>query len=349
MNGAASIYPDDAVLLAPLSDYSDYPFRRACRRHGCRFAFTPLIDAGCLVYGRDAARQLAFRGTDEPWLGVQLLGADPRLLAEGARLLNDGPFEVLDFNMGCPMPKVTRRGAGAALGADLDRSRACLEAILTHSRFPVTAKIRVLSPADPEPTVRYAQALAATGIRALTVHGRVLQAIYAGPVAMHVIRAVRDALAIPVIANGGVFGRDSAAALRRGTGCGRIMIARGAIGNPWVFRELLAPGPVPPPTHAELCAELELQVLGMVEREGERNGLKCARKILHAYLKGRGYRHLFRDRASHIATVAEFTQFLQELRAETPAHVPPAARGLSPDAAALHDAEPQAAPEVPPP
>jgi tRNA-dihydrouridine synthase len=145
--------------------------------------------------------------------------------------------------------------------------------------------------------------------------------IYSGPVAFPVIRAVREALRIPVIANGGVFHRSDAERLRRETGCSRIMVARGAIGNPWIFRELGHVAGRSQPSHEELCGTLETHVLAMAEFYGENLGLRCARKIMHGYLHGRGYRHALKAQVSHLATVPQFADFMTRLRDETPAPV----------------------------
>jgi tRNA-dihydrouridine synthase B len=312
-----SPYPDNAVIMAPLSGFTDLPFRSACRRHGCVFAFTPLIDSGCIVHGRCWDDPALHRGRDEPWLGVQLLGASPGDLGEAAAVLNDGDYDLLDFNMGCPMPKVTKRGAGAALGTDVGLAVRCLEALVSGSRFGVTAKMRPLDETDPEPTVRMARALEGAGIRALTIHGRVWSRIYAGPVATGVIRAVRESLAIPVVANGGVVDRESADRLRAETGCGRIMVARGAVGNPWIFRELLDPAALPP-THEEVVDEMARHVMGMIDLYGERDGVVRARKIILAYMAGRGYRGVRREEAKSIRTRKDGEVFLAELRREGP-------------------------------
>jgi tRNA-dihydrouridine synthase B len=327
---SSPLYPENAVLLAPLADYTDYPFRRACRRFGCRHAFTPLIDAGCLTYSPQSAVPILHRGPDEPWLGVQLLGANPEFFEAAMRVVNRHEFDALDLNLGCPMPKVTKRGAGAALGLNLPLALECLGVILKRSRFPVTAKIRVTDMQDPEPTVKFALALQEAGIQALTIHGRVLKAIYAGPVAAPVIRAVREALRIPVIANGGVFDAATAAALRASTGCSRIMVARGAIGNPWLFRELAVEGNAEsatpaPPSPAELCDVMAEHIHGMFDLYGEDHGMRCARKIVLAYLKGRGWRHERKAEASVLRGRAEFDEFVRILRTEPPCHVPPQA------------------------
>lgn len=326
------IYPENAVLLAPLADYTDYPYRRACRAHGCRYAFTPLVDAGCLARAPERARHELFRGADEPWLGVQVLGARPDFLEEAVRVVNDLDYQVLDFNLGCPMPKVTKRGAGAALGLNPSLALECLDVLVGRSRFPVTAKIRVLDAADPEPTLRLALALQEHGIQALTIHGRVMKAIYAGPVAVEVIRAVRDTLRIPVIANGGIFSRKDMDALRAATGCSRVMAARGSIGNPWLFRELTAPGPsaFPPPTQEDVCAEMAHEVEGMLELYGENLALRCSRKIILAYMRGRGFRHDLKNHVSQLHTRADFLRFMEELRRSIAAPPQAVAAGESP-------------------
>lgn len=309
-------YLDVANILAPLSGYTDAPFRQACRRSGCTYAFTPLVDAGSLVFGRETCGYSLLRAEDEPWLGVQLLGASPDIIEKAARILNDGNFDLLDFNMGCPVPKVTKRGAGAALSRNIPMASRCLETLVKVSRFPVTAKIRVLSDGDPEPTVSYALALEKAGIAALTVHGRPWSRIYSGPVSMQIIGAVREALSVPVVANGGVMGRPGAEDLRKGTGCARIMIARGAIGNPWIFRQICDAADSVYPSHEEICCEMERHVDGMMGLYGERAGMIRARKIILSYLTGRGYRRFRRNSVGSLASRRDFEAFIKILREE---------------------------------
>lgn len=313
----SSLPPPGAVILAPLAGYTDEPFRRVCRRCGCRFAFTPLVDAQAVVHAADRNRTLLVRGNDEPWLGVQLLGANPETLGEAARTLNEREFDVLDFNLGCPVPKVRKRGAGAALGEQPDLAARCIDSLCRTSRFPVTAKIRVLDFEDPEPTLELARQLVDAGIRMLTVHGRVTEQYYSGPVALTVLRALREALPVPVVANGGVFSRADAEQLRSQTDCSRIMVARGTIGNPWIFAELTQNRPHIP-THSEVCERLDEQVTGMIDLYGETIALRTARKIIAAYLKGRGYpRHLRYD-AMQLNTTPEFYSFMRQLRETFP-------------------------------
>ena len=309
--------PPRSVLLAPLAGYTDEPFRRVCRRCGCRYAFTPLVDAQAVVHGTDRNRTLLHRAPDEPWLGVQLLGSNPDTLEQAARILNTHQFQILDFNLGCPVPKVRKRGAGAALGAQPDKAARCIEALRRASRFPLTAKIRVLDAADPAPTLHLAQHLVAAGIQMLSVHGRTTDQYYSGPVALEVIRVLHNELSVPVVANGGIFTAQDADLVRSRTQCSRVMLARGTIGNPWVFAQLVQ-GREAPPTHREVCDSLEEQVTGMIDLYGETIALRNARKIIAAYLKGRGYpRHLRYD-AMQLNRRDEFRDFLIELRDSRP-------------------------------
>jgi len=318
MSMADDIYADGAVIMAPLSGYTDLAFRRGLWRCGCRYAFTPLIEAGSMVYGTALTEKLLLRGAEEPWLGVQLLGSDQQRLRLATQMLNDHDFNLLDFNMGCPVRKVTCRGAGAALSLNREHAARCLEIICAHSRIPVTAKIRIVDADDPAPTVALVQALVGCGVQAVTIHGRLWENKYSGPVATDIIQAVQAAVPVPIISNGGVFDRASCAALRAASGCSRVMIARGGIGNPWLFEQLAEPTAAAP-THTQICAELEQHVEDIVELYGDDSGLRNARKIILAYLAGRGYRRTRRHQVTSLSTLAQFRQFLAEIRAEGPA------------------------------
>ena len=306
-------------MLAPMAGYTDLPFRMSCRAQGAFYMFTALIDSGALVHGNKENENILRRGKNEPWLGVQLLGSIEGDIARSAEILDDMDFELVDFNMGCPMQKVTKRPAGAALLFPENHRLAfrCVELIRARTHRPFTVKIRILDFDDPEPTVTFCRRLEELGVDGVTIHGRLTKSIYSGPVATAVIAAVREALSIPVTANGGIFSLDDANRLAAETGCNRLMVARGAVGNPWIFKELMGTATAKP-TNQELCDVMQEHINGMVECYGEKTGLILARKICTAYLHGRGYRKEFRIRGSQMAQLTEFQELVQDIRAEGP-------------------------------
>ncbi len=294
--------------LAPMAGFTDLPFRRVCRRFGLYYAHTALIDAGALTYGNQESSSILARGADEPYLAVQLLGSIPEHIRVSAQLLRRMDFEALDFNMGCPVRKVLQRRAGAALMRDLENALTCLKILRDSTDKPLTVKTRILSETDPEPTLHFCQALAKIGIDGLTIHGRLASKVYSGPVAHAVIRAVREELKIPVSANGGIFSRADALRLAAETGCQRLMVARGAIGNPWIFRELLDEKQTKP-SHREVCSLMFEHLEQMREFYGEERGMVIGRKIVQSYLVGRGYRRALRHQATQISSWQDFCQF----------------------------------------
>ncbi|MDD5697743.1 MAG: tRNA-dihydrouridine synthase family protein [Victivallaceae bacterium] len=308
------IYPENSLILAPLSGYTDLPYRRSARRFGCRYCFTEMIDAASLAYGNAATRRLLDRGADEEWLGVQLVGSHPERIGRAAEILNQHDFDVLDFNLGCPVAKVVKKGAGAVLGEDADAAAAALELITNRSRHPVTAKIRILSETDPEPTLRLIKKLIAAGAQAITVHGRIRSKFYSGPVHFDIIAAARETAGVQIIANGGVTGASTYAELRGKTGCDTIMAARGAIGNPWLFRELAAPENYSPPAPEELSDELERHLREMMAYYGETRALRVGRKVVLDYLRGRGFPGHLKERGTALLTSADFAEFMKLVR-----------------------------------
>ena len=303
------IYPENALIMAPLSGFTDLAYRRAAYRCGCRYAFTEMVDAASLAYANGNGEALLKRGAEEDFLAVQLVGADEELLKRATAKLNERDFSLLDFNLGCPVPKVVKKGAGAVLGENIDRAVACFRAIAGVSRFTVTAKLRILDETDPAPTLELCAGLVDAGAKALTVHGRTRSHFYTGTVHFSVIRAVREAFPdIPVIANGGVNSRETYDTIRRETGCSRVMLAQGIMGNPWLFGELS--GGKLPPALAEWKNIVRFHVSEMIALYGEASAMRQARKIVHDYLKGRGFPAALRAEASGLSSFADLDKLL---------------------------------------
>ena len=319
------IYPESAVILAPLSGYTDWAYRRAARRCGCRFAFTEMVDCSSLVYASGRGESMLRRGEDEDFLGVQLVGAIPEHLAIAAEKLNAHEFSLLDLNLGCPVPKVYGKGAGAALGRNPELALRCFEAIAEKSRFPLTVKLRIVHAEDPEPTVELVKKLVERGACAVTIHGRTREAFYTGKVNFGIIRAVREAVSdVPVIANGGIVSVETAEEMRRETGCTRLMLAQGAMGNPWLFGKI-SDGKDDPDLE-EWKDIVHGHISDMVTLYGEEIALRNGRKIVHDYLKGRGFPSGFRAEASVLATLKDLDKLL--FRARPAVSRSPSPRGI---------------------
>ncbi len=308
------IYPENAVIQAPLAGHTDLPMRLSARRHGCRYAFTEMIDAGSLVFGNLKTMRLAMRHESEEFLGLQLVGSDPDHLKRAVEIVNTMNVSVLDFNLGCPAPKVERKCEGIAFAMRRpDEAVRAFELIVKTSKIPVTVKTRILDPENPEPTVAFAKRLEEAGAAALTLHGRMMKMFYSGPVAFHVIRSVRESLKIPVIANGGVMEEESYREIREKTTCSRVMIARGALGNPWIFHEVGNPS-YTPPNAQELAGEIQRHMKDMVDFYGEELAFRMGRKTLLEYLRGRGYPGSMRASISFLSNWNQFEQLLKEIR-----------------------------------
>ena len=308
-----NIYPKNSVIMAPLAGYTDLPYRRSLRRHGCYFAFTEMVDTGSLIYSKKVTRDFMDRGSDEDWLGVQIVGAKIDEIDKAIDIINQREFSVLDLNLGCPTPKVVRKGKGAGLGSKPELAAEIIELMVKKSRFPVTAKIRIQDIENPEPTIYLVKKLEDAGVKAITIHGRLLKAIYSGPCCVDIIAAVRESVNIQVIANGGVMDREGYLKLKEDSGCSEIMIARGAMGNPWTFEEISGDRTASPTTE-EFCNEIERHVSETVDYYGEILAMKLSRKFILDYLGGRGYTGKQRCSVSVISSVDEFKYFMEEIR-----------------------------------
>ena len=308
------IYPDNCIILAPLAGYTDLPYRCSAIRHGCTHAFTEMIDAGSLAYGHKKTFSMLQRGKTEKWLGVQIVGSDHGTLQKAVEIISRCDVDVLDFNLGCPARKVVKKGEGAALAKKTEDAIRALEVLVKYSKFPVTVKTRILDETDPEPTVCLVQRLVDAGAAAVTLHGRIMTKVYSGEVGFAVISEVRKRIDRQIVANGGVFRYSDCEILRKETGCDCVMIARGAMGNPWIFEEIRAGRAFVPPTPDELASEIELHLKDMAECYGEEVGMRISRKIIIDYLKGRGYSGELKNAVCKIKTIGDLETYLGEIR-----------------------------------
>lgn len=278
------------VVLGPMAGVTDKVFRRLAWEQGCALAWTEMVSARALLFESERTWEMAAPAPGEGPLVVQLFGSEPELMAQAAQKVAEFRPAAIDINMGCPVAKVVRNGEGSALMCDPERAARIVAAMAQAVGLPVTVKMRAGWDHEHVNAVELARELVEAGAAAITVHGRTRSQFYSGRADWSVIRAVKEAVSVPVIGSGDIFTPEDAARMRAETGCDAVMLARGVLGNPWLIGRTVAyltRGELPsPPTPEErlalACRHLELAVAAA----GERRGVREMRKHLAWYLKG---------------------------------------------------------------
>jgi tRNA-dihydrouridine synthase B len=298
--GAHRIEPP--LILAPMAGVTDKPFRRLCRRLGAGYAVSEMTASDPRLWKTRKSQLRTDHAGEAAPVGVQIAGADPAMLADAARRNVDHGAAIIDINMGCPAKKVCNAWAGSALLRDETLVARILESVVAAVDVPVTLKIRTGWNRDHKNGLRIARIAEAAGIRALAVHGRTREMLYTGEAEYETIAAIKQAVRIPVIANGDVDSPEKAADVLRRTGADALMIGRAAQGRPWIFREIaayLATGRRrPEPSLEERRAILVEHVQGLYAFYGEAAGVRIARKHLGWYAKTRPAGAEFRARVN---------------------------------------------------
>jgi len=310
-------------FLAPLAGVSDRPFRAICRSMGASFAYTEMVSAHGLVYGTEQTASYLDRDPEESPFAVQIFAGDPAILARGAQVAVRQGAGIIDINMACPVRKVCGAGAGAAMGRDPALVAEAVRAVVAAVPVPVTVKIRTGWDQASVNAVAVARAAEQAGASAVALHGRTRAQGYAGKADWEAIRDVKRAVAVPVLGSGDVWTAGDALRMRAETGCDAVLVARGAMGNPWIFRELRAhelglPVP-PPPTRDEWAEVVRLHVRLQIEHrqrrgepapEAELHAMRELRKQILWYTRGRrGGAHFRRD-ADRLVTAADVTRLI---------------------------------------
>ena len=307
--------PANPLVLAPMAGTTDRPFRTLAKRCGAGLVCMEMISANAIKYGNKKTEELIRIDQGEHPVSLQIFGPDPETMAHAAEYLTARyDFDVLDINMGCPMPKIVNNGEGSALMRDPKLAAEIVRQTVKKIHKPMTVKIRKGFNDDEINAVEMAKRLEDAGAAAITVHGRTREQYYSGSADWEIIRQVKEAVRIPVIGNGDVTGPGSARALMEQTGCDAVMIGRAARGNPWIFRQILENSQTKP-SAAELREMVLRHARMVVDQDGEGLGIRKMRKHVAWYTAGYPHSSKLRGMSNNISTMDDLRNLLTLLEA----------------------------------
>jgi len=306
------------LILAPMAGVSDLPFRMLNRRFGAELAFIEMINCRSISYKSKRTQDMLSSLQGDRPLGIQLLGSEPQYILKAIDILRKYKFDILDFNAACPAKKVARRGEGASLLREPKKLQKLLKLLVEHSPVPVTVKIRTGWDKDSVNAREVALYAQEAGVVGLFIHGRNKLQGYSGTVDYRVIREAKKSLDIPLIASGDVFSAQLAKKMLDETGCDGLAVARGSLGNPWIFRQIkeyMRYGCVRTlPDAEEVVSIMRQHLAGSIDFYGERNGVMLFRKFFNWYTKGMRKVRPLREKASRAKTQNQMLEIIERCK-----------------------------------
>ncbi len=306
---------ENGLVLAPMAGVTDLSYRKLCKEQGCGLVVTEMVSAKAILYkNRNTQELLRIRDEERP-AAVQLFGSDAGIMGEIAQVVSEGNCDLIDVNMGCPVPKIVNNGEGSALLKEPKKVEAILTAMVKRSKMPVTVKIRKGFNDASVNAVEIAKIAEGCGVAAVAVHGRTREQFYSGKADWEIIRQVKEAVKIPVIGNGDVIGAKEAKAMLDLTGCDGVMIGRGAKGNPWIFSQILhylETGEVlPGPSVLEIKEMILRHGRLLSEDKGEFTAMREMRKHMAWYTAGLPHSAALRNEINLVETLEEMEGLME--------------------------------------
>ena len=317
---------ENNVILAPMAGVTDLPFRLLCREQGAGCVVTEMVSAKAILYNNRNTKELMQIHPQERPAAIQLFGSDPDIMAQIAARIEDGPYDFIDVNMGCPVPKVVNNGEGSALMKNPKQEEKVLSAMVKAVKKPVTVKFRKGFNDTSVNAVEFAKMAEGSGVAAVAVHGRTREQYYSGKADWDIIRQVKEAVKIPVIGNGDIFTPQDAGRMMEETGCDGIMVARGAKGNPWIFRRInhyLDTGEIlPGPSIEEIQAMILRHGHMLAAYKGEQTAMREMRGHVAWYTKGMPHSAALRNEINQVETLKGLAGLLNQAVPSNPRSIP---------------------------
>lgn len=312
-----NVQMENPFVLAPMAGVTDLPFRTLCKEQGAGLICMEMVSAKAISFHNKNTEALMEIDPSEHPVSLQLFGSEPELMAEVAKSIEERPFDILDINMGCPVPKVVNNGEGSALLKKPDLIVEIVKKVSSAIKKPLTVKVRIGFENEPVDIVEIAKRVEDAGAAAIAVHGRTRQQYYSGVADWDAIRRVKEAVSIPVIGNGDVDSPQKAEALIKETGCDAVMIGRAVRGNPWIFREMnhyFITGEILERPSVDEVREMILRhARAQIEVKGEFTGIREMRKHVAWYTAGMRHSAGLRRESNTIASYEDLKRLLERM------------------------------------